>query len=113
MIGLLAGIVILRVKIKSSLSHLITAAPNAAISLFLNKHFNVMALGKWDAESKMLYVQAAFPCASTERREDDGSTGMHHTLSYQILYRDPSQNSVLFLMNFISSQMLSWTLWPN
>jgi hypothetical protein len=31
--------------------------------------------GRWDADAKILYVQAAFPCTSTERREDDGSTG--------------------------------------
>eukprot|EP01032_Pedospumella_encystans_P028709 gene28709-32423_t len=30
--------------------------------------------GKWDAVSKKLHVQAAFPCAATERHEDFGFT---------------------------------------
>jgi proteasome lid subunit RPN8/RPN11 len=30
--------------------------------------------GKWDADRKVLYIQAPFPCASTERLEDNGST---------------------------------------
>ena len=31
--------------------------------------------GKWDAVEKRLFVQASFPCTSTVRQEDDGSTG--------------------------------------
>lgn len=30
--------------------------------------------GKWDAINRVLYIQAPFPCASTERTEDNGAT---------------------------------------
>lgn len=40
--------------------------------------------GKWDSEKDILYVQAPFPCTSTERIEDDGSTDVEMDFEAQL-----------------------------
>ena len=73
--------------------------------------------GKWDGESKMLYVQASFPCTSTERREDDGSTGKIRNEKISVLCRTCVSHIILnallpkmkLSMDFIFSSLLYCT----
>ena len=44
--------------------------------------------GKWDREDKCLYIQSSFPCFSTVRIEDDGSTDVEMDPGAEIATRE-------------------------
>lgn len=44
--------------------------------------------GKWDAKEKCLYIQSSFPCFSTVRIEDDGSTDVEMDPGAEIATRE-------------------------
>jgi proteasome lid subunit RPN8/RPN11 len=56
--------------------------------------------GRWDASLKCIYVQNAFPCSSTERPDDDGSTDVELDPSAELLVRE--------IINQIGLQVVGW-----
>ena len=44
--------------------------------------------GKWDADRKCIYVQAAFPCNATDRVDDDGSTDVEMDPTAELAARE-------------------------
>ena len=59
--------------------------------------------GKWSAAENCLYVQASFPCFSTVRMEDDGSTDVEMDPGAEIATRDAIQRLGLQVVGWYHS----------